>query len=224
VRLLLAEDDRSLTEVLERGLREEGYRVDVAHRGDDAFHLLQIYDYAAAVLDWRMPGMLGDEIVRRVRRLDLPVPILMLTARDTTSEKVECLDAGADDYVVKPVDFDELVARLRAIQRRPRTAMAPLIEAGALALDPAGHLATVRGEPVILTARQLSILEILMRRSPAVVDRMTIALHAWEDEAAAIGSNTIDVHISQLRRKLADACAGVIVVTVRGAGYRLQAG
>lgn len=223
MRLLLAEDDRGLTEVLERGLREEGYVVDVAHRGDDALHLLRIYDYAAAVLDWRMPGMMGDEIVRRVRELGLAIPILMLTARDTTGDKVEALDAGADDYVVKPVDFDELVARLRAVQRRVSERAGPLLEIGDLAFDPATHVATVAGAPIMLTPRQLAILEVLMRRSPAVVDRMTIAHHAWDHEADAIGSNTIDVHISQLRRKLAGAGAEVMVVTVRGAGHRLQA-
>jgi DNA-binding response OmpR family regulator len=223
VRLLLAEDDRGLTAALERGLREEGYVVDIAHRGDDALHLLQIYDYAAAVLDWRMPGLSGDEIVRRARRLGLSIPILLLTARDTTGDKVHALDAGADDYVVKPVDFDELVARLRAIQRRLKARPGPLLEVGDVALDPAGHTAIVSGTPVELTPRQLAILEVLMRRSSAVVDRTTIARHAWEDEASAIGSNAIDVHVSQLRRKLAGAGSRVMVVTVRGAGYRLEA-
>ncbi|HEX4212808.1 MAG TPA: response regulator, partial [Candidatus Dormibacteraeota bacterium] len=105
MRLLLAEDDLRLAEALQRGLIEEGYTVDVANRGDDALHLLRIYEYAAAIIDWRMPGMPGDEVIRRARELALPVPLLMLTARDTTSDKVWGLDGGADDYIVKPVDF-----------------------------------------------------------------------------------------------------------------------
>jgi DNA-binding response OmpR family regulator len=224
MRLLLAEDDLSLAEVLERGLGEEGYVLDVVGRGDDALHLLRIYDYTAAVLDWRMPGLQGDEVVRRARRLDIRTPILMLTARDATPDKVLGLDAGADDYVVKPVDFDELVARLRAIQRRPRQSASPDLEVGRLALDPAAHTISVAGAPLGLTRREYMILELLMRRHPGPADRATIARHVWPDEADAVGSNTIDVHISHLRRKLAASSSRVALVTVRGVGHRLRAG
>lgn len=224
MRLLLAEDDLNLAEVLERGLREEGYVVDMVGRGDDALHMLRIYEYTAVVLDWRMPGMGGDEVVERARRLDIPTPILMLTARDTTPDKVRGLDVGADDYVVKPVDFDELVARLRAIQRRPRQQAGPELEVGGLCLDPARHAVAAAGAPLALTRREYAILEVLMRRHPSPADRVTIARHAWREEADAVGSNTIDVHISHLRRKLAASPARVTLVTVRGIGHRLQAG
>jgi DNA-binding response OmpR family regulator len=224
MRLLLAEDDLNLAEVLERGLSEEGYVVDLVGRGDDALHLLRIYDYTAVVLDWRMPGMAGDEVVSEARRLDIATPILLLTARDTTPDKVRGLDVGADDYVVKPVDFDELVARLRAIQRRPRQGAAPELEVGDLALNPARHTISAAGVPLVLTRREYAILEVLMRRHPSPADRSAIARHAWRDETDAVGSNTIDVHISHLRQKLAASPARVTMVTVRGVGHRLQAG
>lgn len=221
MRLLLAEDDLNLAEVLERGLREEGYVVDVVFRGDDALHLLRMYDYTAVVLDWRMPGLAGDEVVHQARGLAIATPIVMLTARDMTRDKVRALDAGADDYVVKPVDFDELMARLRAIQRRERQRASPALSVGDLVLDPADHSVSAAGTALQLTRRELAILEVLMRRFPAAADRLTIARHAWHDEADAVGSNTIDVHISHLRRKLAASAAGVAVVTVRGVGHRL---
>jgi DNA-binding response OmpR family regulator len=221
MRLLLAEDDLNLAEVLQRGLREEGYVVDVVFRGDDALHLLRMYDYTAVVLDWRMPGLAGDEVVHQARRLAIATPIVMLTARDMTRDKVRALDAGADDYVVKPVDFDELMARLRAIQRRERQRASPALAVGDLVLDPADHTVSAAGSALPVTRRELAILEVLMRRFPGAADRLTIARHAWNDEADAIGSNTIDVHISHLRRKLAASGAGVAVVTVRGVGHRL---
>jgi DNA-binding response OmpR family regulator len=219
VRVLVAEDDRALLSVLERGLREQGYVLDTAARGDDALHLLRLYDYAAAIVDWRLPGMPGDEVIREVRRLGIPTSILMLTARDTTADKVQGLDAGADDYLVKPVDFPELLARLRALLRRPRQVGAPVLSVGSLRLDPGSRTVSLNGQPLQLTARELAIAELLMRRSPAAVDRLAIARHAWEDESDALGSNTIDVHVGHLRQKLSGADVGLL--TVRGAGYRL---
>lgn len=219
MRLLLAEDDLPLARVLTRGLEESGYVLDTVHRGDDALHMLRLYEYAVAILDWRMPGLAGDEVVKQARTLKISTPILMLTARDTSTDKVTGLDAGADDYLVKPVDFQELLARLRAILRRPRGVEAPLLHVGELTLDPATRAVAAGERPVNLTGREYSILEALMRKSPAVVDRSSIALHAWEDETDAIGSNTIDVHVGHLRRKIAGS--GANLVTVRGSGYRL---
>ena len=219
MRLLVAEDDRGLLSVLERGLREQGYVLDTATRGDDALHLLQLYDYSAAIIDWRLPGLPGDEVIRRARKLRIPTSMLMLTARDTTEDKVTGLDAGADDYLVKPVNFPELLARLRALLRRPRDTGPPVLEVGSLRLEPGTRTATLGDRPLQLTARELAIAELLMRRSPGAVDRMTIARHAWDDESDALGSNTIDVHVAHLRRKLSGS--DVQVLTVRGAGYRL---
>jgi len=221
MRVLVVEDDQALLSVLERGLREQGYVLDSATRGDDALHLLRLYDYAAAIVDWRLPGLSGEEVVRQARRLAIPTSILMLTARDTTADKVRGLDAGADDYLVKPVDFPELLARLRALLRRPRQVGGPVLSVGSLRLDPRSRTASLRGRTLPLTARELAIAELLVRRSPAAVDRLAIARHAWEEESDALGSNTIDVHVGHLRQKLTGS--DVSLVTVRGAGYRLVA-
>jgi len=219
MRLLLAEDDDALRSVLSRGLREAGYVLDSVSRGDDALHMLQVHDYACAVLDWRMPGLDGLEVIGSMRRLGIRSPVLMLTARDTPADRVEGLDAGADDYVVKPFDFGELLARLRALLRRPPGVEGTLIRRGMLTIDAATRQAAVAGQPLRLTSTELAILEVLVRRSPAVVDRGAIAHHAWEDDSAPLGSNTIEVHVARLRAKLAGA--GVAILTVRGAGYRL---
>jgi len=221
MRILIAEDDLALRSVLERGLSEHGYVLDAVDRGDDALHLLRIYDYAAAVIDWRMPGMDGAELIRQARKHKIATPMLMLTARDTIADKVAGLDAGADDYLVKPFQFDELLARLRALQRRPPGTAGPTLEMGAVTLDPAARTVELNGSVLQLTAIELAILELLMRRSPAVVERAVIAKHVWEDESEAVGSNTIDVHIANLRRKLASG--RLELATVRGVGYRLAA-
>jgi DNA-binding response OmpR family regulator len=219
VRVLVAEDDPGLRSVLERGLRRNGYVVDVVADGERALRFLRGYDYEVAVLDWRMPGLSGLEVVREVRRRGSRVPVLMLTARDTTADRVEGLDAGADDYLVKPFEFAELLARLRALQRRPAVSLEPRLEVGDLEFDPAARQVRRDGEALGLTRRERAILELLMRRFPSVVDRRTIAVQAWDDEAGAVGSNTIDVHLARLRAKLAGGTARI--ETVRGVGYKL---
>ena len=188
VRVLIAEDDESLGEVLARGLKEQGYVVDLVPDGETAASYLRFYEYEVAVLDWRMPRLSG-------------------------------LDAGADDYLVKPFDFGELLARLRALQRRPPVSRSPRMVIGELEFDPAAREVTVCGRRPALTGIELGILEILMRRSPGVADRRSIAQHVWDNEADAFGSNTIDVHLARLRSKLAGA--GVRIETVRGVGYRI---
>jgi DNA-binding response OmpR family regulator len=215
----VAEDDPALRSVLERGLRESGYVVDAVADGDSALGYLRIYDYEVAVLDWRMPALSGLEVVREIRRRGFAVPILMLTARDSAGDRVTGLDGGADDYLVKPFDFSELLARMRALQRRSPTTQNPRLTVGNLEFDPATREVRIGSARPKLTGTELSILEILMRRSPAVVPRRSIALHVWDEEADALGSNTIDVHMARLRAKL--ALAPVQVETVRGVGYRL---
>ena len=221
MRALLAEDDASLREVIEEGLRENGYVLDVVDSGDDALHLLQIYDYTVVILDWMMDGLSGIEVVRAARRKQLAVPILMLTGRDAASDRVAGLDAGADDYLIKPFDFDELLARLRALQRRPAAAPQELA-LGRLRLDPAARRATVDGHPLRLTRTELAILEVLLRRVPGLASRHDIAGQVWEDESDPLGSNVIDVHVGRLRAKLRGH--GVQVLTVRGEGFRLEVG
>ena len=220
MRLLLAEDDPALRSVLERGLRENGYVVDAVDRGDDALHLLGLYEYALAILEWRMPGRPGVEVIAEARRRRLRTPILMLTARDALADRVTGLDTGADDYLVKPFEFDELLARLRALQRRPAASGEPTLAAGFLKYDPGTREATVGGRPLSLTPTERAILELLLRRRPTAVTRAAIAQHGWEDESDPLGSNVIEVHVARLRGKLAGA--GVRVVTVRGVGYRLD--
>jgi len=161
-------------------------------------------------------------VVAWVRREKRPTRLLMLTARDTTADRIEGLDAGADDYLVKPFHFGELLARIRALQRRPPGTDTSTLVRGGLALDPSRRELVANGRPVHLSTTEFNILELLMRRAPQVVDRNTIAQQAWRDETDPLGSNAIDVRLSRLRAKLPDA--GVRIVTVRGAGYRLDQG
>ena len=193
--------------------------VDLVPDGETAASYLRFYQYEVAVLDWRMPKLSGLDLVQRLRRGGTSIPVLMLTARDTPADRIAGLDAGADDYLVKPFDFGELLARLRALQRRPPVSHSPRIKIGELEFDPAMREVLIRGERPALTGTELGILEILMRRSPGVADRRSIAQHVWDNEADAFGSNTIDVHLARLRSKLSGG--GVRIETVRGIGYRI---
>ena len=219
MRVLVAEDDPGLRSVLERGLREHGYVVDAVADGSAALSYLRSYSYEAAVLDWRMPKQSGLDVVAAMRARGDRTPVLMLTARDATEDRVEGLNQGADDYLVKPFSFAELVARLSALQRRPALSIDPVLSCGDLEFDPATRVVHLHGEPVTLTAIETGLIELLMRRAPAVVNRRTIAVQVWDDEADAVGSNTIDVHVGRLRAKLGEASTRI--ETVRGVGYRL---
>ena len=220
MRILVAEDDPGLQSVIVLGLQDSGYHVDAVDRGDDAIDQLKWYDYDVAIIDWRMPGAEGIDVVAWARKHERPTALLMLTARDAPADRIRGLDTGADDYLVKPFDFGELLARVRALQRRPRGVDAPVLARGRVTLDPVTRVAAVDGRPLSLTATEYLILELLMRRSPAVVERKAIAEHAWADETDPLGSNAIDVQLSRLRAKL--PVAGIRIVTVRGAGYRLE--
>jgi len=219
VRLLVAEDDPGLRSVLERALRRAGYAVDAVADGGRALACLSAIAYDAAVMDWRMPGAPGVDVVRAARRSGARVPILMLTAKDTTADRVEGLDAGADDYLVKPFELAELLARLRALLRRPPETIAPVLRVGDVELDVSTREVRLAGRPVALTARELAILEVLLRRRPAVVDRRALVASVWEDESLGVGSNTVDVHLARLRAKLGPS--GALIRTVRGVGYRV---
>jgi len=219
---LVAEDDGALSSVLARGLRAAGYVVDVVGDGTSAWDYLRTYDYEVAILDWNLPGRSGVEVVRSLRQRGSALPVLMLTARDAAADRVKGLDEGADDYLVKPFDFSELLARIRALQRRPASAQPPRLSVGDIVFEPASREVRVGARSPSLTATELAILEVLLRRAPAVVERRTIALHAWGSEADALGSNTIDVHLARLRAKLAGGRAHI--ETVRGVGYRILPG
>jgi DNA-binding response OmpR family regulator len=221
VRILVAEDDPGLRSVLERALKENGYAVDAVADGQEALGYLRAYDYAVMVLDWRMPRMSGIELLRQARARHVATPVLILTAKDTTADRVTGLDTGADDYLVKPFQLAELLARIRALLRRPGEPQPPRLTCADVWLDPASRQAGLTSGPLTLTTTEFSILELLLRQAPGVVKRRTIALSVWDEEEAAVGSNTIDVHMARLRTKLAAGRARV--ETVRGVGYRIAA-
>ena len=220
MRILIVEDEKKMAALLKLGLEEEAHAVTVAYNGTDALQIARTYDFDVMVLDVMLPGVDGFEVARRLRKEDNRVPILMLTARDAVQDRVKGLDLGADDYLSKPFSFVEFLARVRALQRRPRGVDSPVISRGRLELDPARRQITGQGKSLPLTVTEYKILELLMRRSPTVVERKAIAEHAWQDKTDPLGSNTIDVQMSRLRAKLVNA--GVRIVTVRGAGFRLE--
>jgi len=217
--VLVAEDDEGLRSVLERGLRESGYTVDAAADGELALQYLDTYEYEVAILDWRMPKVSGLEVIQLLRRRGSSLPVLMLTARDAAGDRVTGLDEGADDYLVKPFDFSELLARVRALQRRGEAMQSLIINVAGLALDTVTREVRVGSARPRLTATELALLEILMQRSPAVVSRRSIALAVWNEEADALGSNTLDVHLARLRAKI--AASGAKIEAVRALGYRV---
>jgi DNA-binding response OmpR family regulator len=219
LRVLVAEDDPGLRSVIERGLREHGYIVDAVADGTDALSYLRSYSYEVAILDWRMPKLDGIQVVESMRSRGDRTPVLMLTARDTTRDRVEGLNRGADDYLVKPFSFAELTARLTALQRRPALVLDPQLRCGDIVFDPSTRQLSREGTPIVLTTTETGLVELLLRRAPSVVTRRTMAIQVWDDEASAVGSNTIDVHVARLRAKLAGATARI--QTVRGIGYRL---
>jgi DNA-binding response OmpR family regulator len=213
--VLVVEDDLGLATQLVRGLSRGGYTVDHVTTGREA---LDRANPNVVLLDLGLPDGDGVDICRQLRKRSR-VAIIVVTARGEEPERVLALDAGADDYLVKPFDFAELLARLRALQRRSPALQSPRLAIGSLEFDPASREVRIGPARPRLTGTELSILEILMRRSPAVVPRQSIALHVWAEEADALGSNTIDVHMARLRAKL--ALAPVQVETIRGIGYRL---
>jgi DNA-binding response OmpR family regulator len=218
---LIAEDDETLGDEIAFGLRDRGYVVDLVNNGETALSYARCYDYAVAVLDWLTPVVAGIDMVRQLRRRGVRTPVLLISGKDTPQDRVAGLDAGADDFLVTPFEFAELVARMRALQRRPPHLLAPRLVVGDLECDPASREVSFGSVRPTLTSTELGILETLMRFSPAVADRRQIAQHVWINEADPFASNTIDVHLARLRAKLAGAAARI--ETVRGIGYRIVA-
>jgi two-component system, OmpR family, copper resistance phosphate regulon response regulator CusR len=220
MRLLLVEDEPAAVRVLERGLREQAYAVDVATDGEAALFQVMTTDYDALILDVMLPVKDGLMVCRAIRRTGNPVPILMVTARDAIEARIEGLDSGADDYLVKPFDFGELLARLRALIRRGRQPLLPdEVTVGPLTLDTRGRTAQVAGRDLRLTAKEYALLEYLVRRSGHVVSRSDIAEHVWDEHYDPL-SNVVDVYIQRLRRKLGGTGESFIR-TRRGEGYQL---
>ena len=222
MRILLVEDDPQFARVLRRGLAEQSYAVDVVGNGEDALYRAGTGSYDAVVLDVRIPAPDGFEVCRRLRTDGSKVPILMLTARDAVADRVEGLDAGADDYLVKPFQFEELVARLRALLRRGGPAHAPTLELGGLEIDTRSHRVRLDGHPIALTAKEYALLEYLAVNAGRVVGRSEIADHVWNEDFDAF-SNLIEVYVNRLRRNIEKVSDRKLIHTVRGAGYMLEA-
>ena len=223
VRLLVVEDDPGVARVLRRGLTENAYAVDVAGDGERALELAAVNAYDAMVLDLMIPGAGGLEVCRRLRASGSHLPILMLTARDDVQDKVAGLDAGADDYLAKPFQFDELLARLRALLRRGAMTLSPRFELGELTVDTRSRRVSLAGRALPLTTKEYAMLEYLARNAGRVVTREEIAEHVWNEEFDPF-TNLIEVYINRLRRQFEKATAARLIHTIRGAGYMLDAG
>jgi two-component system, OmpR family, response regulator len=221
MRILIVEDDLKIASLIRRTLREEGMAPDVAAKGEDALWMAGATDYDTVVLDVMLPGIDGFETCRRLREDGVQAPVLMLTARDAVEDRVAGLDRGADDYLVKPFSFEELLARLRALARRGPVERSAVLEVGDLRLDPATHRVW-RGETEIeLSQKEFSLLETFMRRAGEVLSRFHLLEHAWEYEYEN-RSNVVDVYIRYLREKIDRPFGVKSIETVRRVGYRLR--
>jgi two-component system OmpR family response regulator len=221
MRVLVVEDESRMAALLRRGLREEGYSVDVANDGTNGLHLATENDYDAVLLDILLPGIDGFEVCRRMRRAERWAPVLLLTARDGVEDRVQGLDAGADDYVTKPFSFAELAARVRALVRRGAATRPAALRVGDLRLDPATHRASRGDVDLALSPKEMAVLELLMRNVGAVVTRTQLLEHAW-DSAYDGGSNVVDQYVAYLRKKVDRPFGRHDIETVRGVGYRLR--
>jgi two-component system OmpR family response regulator len=217
MRLLIVEDDAKLLRALARGLRNEGYTVDVAQDGEEALSRATDTEYDAVVLDLMLPGLDGFAVCESLRSRERWMPVLMLTARTSVGDRIRGLDAGADDYLVKPFDFGELLARLRALRRRVPPERPAVVDIGDLRIDPATRLVTQAGVEVELTAREFEVLEFLAARPGQVVSRTELLEQVWDGHYDG-SPNIIDVYVGYLRRKLGRD----VIRTVRGSGFVLE--
>ena len=222
VRVLIVEDELRMASLIRRGLMAEGLAADVVPVGEDALWMAEAHDYDAVVLDVMLPGLDGFETCRRLRAAGVWAPVLMLTARDAVEDRVAGLDSGADDYLVKPFAFAELLARLRALVRRGDSHRPAVLVVGDLRLDPATREVTRGSAAVALSAKEFALLETFMRRPGEVLSRLHLLEHAW-DFAYESRSNVVDVLVRRLRRKIDEPFGRRSLETVRGAGYRLRA-
>jgi two-component system, OmpR family, response regulator len=220
MRVLVAEDEPKMAAVLERGLEEEGYAVDVTRDGIDAEWMASENEYDCIVLDVMLPGIDGVQVCRRLRESEVWSPIVMVTARDAIADRVRGLDAGADDYVVKPFSFDELLARVRALTRRRPGERPAVLQVADLVVDPATREVSRAGVPISLTPKEFALLEYLMEHHDEVVSRTRIIEHVWDWSFEGL-SNVVDVYVRYLRNKIDRPFDVPLLHTVRGAGYVL---
>lgn len=221
MRVLIVEDEPKLAGIIRRGLLAHGLAADIAASGEDAMWMAAATQYTALILDVRLPGIDGIQTCRRLRAAEVHTPVLMLTALDGVPDRVAGLDSGADDYLAKPFAFEELLARLRALARRPAGRRHPVVQVGDLRLDPAAQQVWHGAVLVELTAKEFALLEALMRRAGQVLSRFDLLEWAWDD-AYENRSNIIDVYIGQLRDKIDRPFGTAMIQTVRGVGYRLH--
>jgi DNA-binding response OmpR family regulator len=224
MRILVVEDEPKIAAALKRGLEHESYAVDTADNGDDGLDAATSGDYDLVILDIMLPGQHdGTDICRRMRAAELNTPVLMLTARGQLRDKITGLDVGADDYLVKPFAFEELLARLRALLRRPTEAISNILLAGDLEFDTAARTIRRAGQPVSLSAREQALLEYLMRNQGRVLSKDQIISHVWNFDSDVL-PNTLEVYIGYLRAKLERPFGGAALIhTARGLGYKLEA-
>jgi len=222
VRVLLVEDELRVAGFIAKGLREQAYAVDIAGDGEQALYQAAVNTYDLVILDVMLPLKDGHRVCRELRGGGFHAPILMLTARDAVDDRVAGLDSGADDYLTKPFDFKELLARLRALSRRSVRIRPQVVKVSDLTLDTGKHVAARSGRPVSLTAKEYALLEFLVLNEGRVVGREQIAQHVWDESFDPL-SNVIDVYIKRLRAKLDSGCARRLIHTRRGEGYILTA-
>ena len=221
MRILVIEDERRLCNIIKRGLLEEGYAVDTAYDGEDGEYLAETNPYDLIILDIMLPKKYGIEICGELRLKRVNMPVLMLTAKDTVEDRVKGLDAGADDYLVKPFAFNELLARVRALLRREGLSKSPRLQVGDLVMDTLTREAWRGQRRIELTSKEYVVLEYFMRHPNIVITRTMLEEHAWDYEFDSM-SNLIDVYIRRLRRKIDERGRASVIQTVRGAGYRLR--
>jgi two-component system copper resistance phosphate regulon response regulator CusR len=222
IRVLLVEDEPEIADFVARGLREEGFTVETAANGDDGWHFLQAGGWDVVLLDWWLPGPDGLTLLRRFRQAGGVSSVLLLTARDAIPDRVRGLDAGADDYLCKPFAFEELLARVRALARRPERSADIVLDHAGVRLDLATHRAERDGRPLDLTPKEEALLVLFLRHPGQVLSRTRIYERVWDERYDGL-SNTLEVHVMELRRKL-EAGGPRLIHTLRGRGYRFGAG
>lgn len=222
MRLLLVEDEVDLANAICRRLREETYNVDWVAEGDEALTAVRVAPYDGIILDLRLPGISGLDVLKNLRGLGVETPVLVLTALGSVEDRVEGLDAGADDYLVKPFAFEELLARVRALLRRQgSSSRSPVLEVGGIRLDTVRHECSLAGCSIPLTAKEFALLHYFLRNPDRVLTRAQIVEHVWGYDYAGM-SNVVDVYVGYLRKKLGEYGEGERIETVRGVGYRLR--